>query len=125
MGHAEQRAYPRLDETDAVTVTVLSAPAARDMEQRTFACPSRDLSVAGLSIAVHSRMPVGAVLRLRVEMTEPIETFEHVGRVVWCAAEEADVVMSYRVGITILQTLDHRGYNWSSAVFRKLKPAAP
>jgi hypothetical protein len=125
MQHAELRTYPRLEEEDSVAVTVLSAPDARDMEHSTFTCLSNDLSVSGLNISVHSGIPVGAVLRLRVELTEPLETFEHVGRVVWCAHAEHDLVMSYRIGIAIIETLDHRGYDWSSAVFRNLRPAQP
>ena len=117
----EKRIHPRLCEQDSVAVTVLSAPKAIELEHRTFYCSSNDLSVSGLNFSVHSGVPVGSLLKLQVELTQPLDTFYHLARVVWARNVDQDVVLSYRIGVEITETLQNRASDWAVIIRRKLK----
>lgn len=79
----ERRAHPRLLEQARVAVTILSAPDVPDLENRTFFCPTADISIGGLRLSVHTHVPMGAVLVLRIAFNNPLRAFKHVASVVW------------------------------------------
>jgi hypothetical protein len=116
----DNRVHPRLYEQDAVAVTVLSAPGAVELENRTFYCSTNDVSVSGLNFSVHSLVPVTSRLKLQVELTEPLATFRHVGRVVWARHIDHDVVLSYRIGVEISETLDNRSSDWAATIRHRI-----
>jgi len=118
----EQRAHPRLESRDSVVITVLSAPDAPSLEHHQFFCSAKDLSVAGIRFCVHTEVPVGALLELRVDLAAPPDVFRHVGRVIWTQDVEEDLVLSHLIGVAIDKPLGGRTGNWAD-MLRK-KPAA-
>lgn len=60
----------------------------------------RDIGHGGLSFRYSRPVPVGATIRIRIAVTNPV--FEAVCRVAWCE-EEGD---SYRVGVEFLDQAD-------------------
>ena len=117
----DHRSEPRVIESVPIAVTVLSSPKLPEIEHRTFPCATHDLSVRGLNFALHSALPIGAVIHVEVALTAPADTFRHRGRVVWTHHTQKDIVLSYRSGIRITETLDHRTADWAEAVERRLR----
>ncbi|MDA0989428.1 MAG: PilZ domain-containing protein, partial [Verrucomicrobia bacterium] len=87
---AERRINDRFREANRVAVTIISASGAPDLINRTFFCPTADLSRSGLRLTVHIGVPVGAELELRIAFLKPLRTFTHAGRVVWVRKENHD-----------------------------------
>ena len=114
----DRRAHPRLRERDSVVVTVLSAPEVPELEDKTFFCTTEDLSPSGLRLRLHVRVPIGAVLGLRVAFTLPLGTFRHIGRAAWVRELRPDKL--YAVGVEFSYTLGARGSAWRDIVGRKL-----
>ena len=79
----EKREHNRLEERNRVTVTVISAPEAPEIERKSFFCWTHDLSVGGLKFCVHTHVPMGALLKLEVVFADPPEEFRHIGQVMW------------------------------------------
>ena len=79
----EQREHPRIDERKRVSITVQTAPDAPMLEDNTFHCWTRDISAGGVKFCVHSRVPVGARLKLQISLAGTTATFQHIGRVMW------------------------------------------
>lgn len=100
-----RRQYPRFEERNRVMVTVLSAPDAPHIESRSYYCWTRDLSACGMRFCVHSRVPVGAILKLEVLFDDPRENFRHIGKVMWEQEFNDDGVVSNWLGVQITETL--------------------
>ncbi|MCE9615429.1 MAG: PilZ domain-containing protein [Lentisphaerae bacterium] len=79
----ERRKQPRVQEKNQVAVTVLEADGAPDLVDKTFFCPTEDISATGLRLCLHQRVPVGALLSMRIAFHKPVRAFKHEGRVVW------------------------------------------
>jgi hypothetical protein len=118
----EKRVHDRLEERNRVTVTVLSAPEAPEIERKSFYCWTHDLSVGGLKFCVHSHVPMGAILKLEVTFTEPRETFRHLGQVMWEQEFEEEGILSSWLGVKFTETLggDPRLASWASILESKL-----
>ncbi len=118
----ENRQFQRLEERNRVTVTVLSAPEAPDIERKSFYCWTHDLSVGGLKFCVHSHVPMGAVLKLEVAFKEPQATFLHIGQVMWEQEYEEDGILSSWLGVKFAETTggDARSEIWASTLEAKL-----
>lgn len=101
----ERRLHPRFEERSRVTVTVLSAPEVPQIESRSYYCWTRDLSAGGMRFCVHSRVPVGAILKLEVVFDDPQEIFRHIGKVMWEQEFSDDGVTSNWLGVQITETL--------------------
>ena len=80
---AERRISARFDETAQVAVTVLSADDAPDLVNKTFFCPTENLSMTGLRLMVHVDVPVNTSMQLRIAFIKPLRAFHHEGRTVW------------------------------------------
>ncbi len=119
---SDQRVHPRLEERNRVTVTVLSSPEAPEIERKSFYCWTHDLSVGGLKFCVHSHVPMGAILKLEVVFTEPIEIFRHIGQVMWEQEFEEEGILSSWLGVKFTETLggDIRHSVWSDILESKL-----
>ena len=103
--HEDRRQYPRVPERSRVTVTVLSAPDAPEIESRSFFCWTSDLSVGGLKFCVHSPVPVGSLLKLEVRLENPFEMFLHFGKVMWEQEIKDEDLVSVWLGVRISETL--------------------
>jgi hypothetical protein len=116
----EQREHPRIDERKRVTITVLTAPDAPGLENRTFHCWTRDLSESGLRFCVHSRVPVGTRLKLQIALVGTSVTFEHIGRVMWLKEFEEASLVSNWLGIKFMETLggDAKVTAWEQIIAR-------
>lgn len=119
---SENRQFKRLEERNRVTVTVLSAPEAPDIERKSFYCWTHDLSIGGLKFCVHSHVPMGATLKLEITFKEPRETFMHIGRVMWEQEYEEDGILSSWLGVKFSETIggDPRIALWAAALEAKL-----
>ncbi len=118
----EQREFPRIEERNRVTVTVLSAPEAPEIESKSFYCWTHDLSVGGLKFCVHSHVPMGAILKLEVVFTDPHETFRHIGQVMWEQEFEEEGILSSWLGVKFTEMLggDFRQAVWATILETKL-----
>ncbi len=117
----ERRQHPRFEERSRVTVTVLSAPAVPQIESRSYFCWTRDLSAMGMRFCVHSRVPMGAILKLEVAFDDPREIFRHIGKVMWEQEFNDDGVISNWLGVQITETLggNARSVAWKFCIEQK------
>jgi hypothetical protein len=115
----EQRDSARHGERGQVAVTVLSSPLAPDLELETFYCSIADVSDGGLGFDVHTKVPCGAVLKLKVQLLEPVEEFLHRGTVVRCADSWRDRVLSCRIGVRLAKGEERVRGAWAGAVRRR------
>jgi hypothetical protein len=79
----DRRQTPRIPDGSSAAVTILSAPAAPELEGQTFFCLAENISEGGLMIRVGVPVPQGSVLEARVAFKEPIRSFNLTGRVAW------------------------------------------
>jgi hypothetical protein len=121
-GTIDNRKFKRLEERNRVTVTVISAPEAPDIERKSFYCWTHDLSIGGLKFCVHSHVPMGALLKLEIMFKEPRETFMHIGRVMWEQEYEEDGILSSWLGVKFTETIggDPRIALWAATLEAKL-----
>jgi hypothetical protein len=119
---SENRHFKRLEERNRVTVTVLSAPDAPDIERKSFYCWTHDLSAGGLKFCVHSHVPMGAVLKLEVAFRKPNDTFLHIGQVMWEQEYEEHGILSSWLGVKFTETTggEARSKIWASTLEAKL-----
>jgi hypothetical protein len=117
-----KRKHDRLEERNRVTVTVLSAPEAPEIERRSFYCWTHDLSVGGLKFCVHTHVPMGAILKLEVAFKEPAEEFRHIGQVMWEQEFDEDGILSSWLGVQFTETLggEPRLEYWAHILEEKL-----
>jgi hypothetical protein len=115
-----------------VAVTVLSAPEVPDLEGMTFFCRTEDLSINGLRLHVHTHVPLGAMLDMRVAFKDPLRSFKLSGLVAWgrLIDRTSAVELGIEFGDVPLVTLEP----WKEIVAKKLaehvfetesKPATP
>ena len=118
----EKREHNRLEERNRVTVTVISAPEAPEIERKSFFCWTHDLSVGGLKFCVHTHVPMGALLKLEVVFADPCEEFRHIGQVMWEQEFEEDGVLSSWLGVKFTETLggEPRLATWAEILQSKL-----
>ncbi len=119
----EKRKSPRIEERNKVTITVLSSPEAPEIERKTFYCWTHDLSEGGLKFTVHSRVPIGAVLKLEVVFIKGSQTvFRHIGRVMWEQEFEENDIISNWLGVKFTETLggEERLAEWKQIIREKL-----
>ncbi len=120
----DRRQHPRFEERNRVTVTVLSAPDVPQIESYSYYCWTRDLSVGGMRFCVHSRVPVGSILKLEVMFDDPRDVFRHIGKVMWVQEFEDDGLISNWLGVQITETLggDPRFDVWTFRVGHQMSP---
>jgi len=118
----DKRQSCRLEERNRVTVTVLSAPEAPEIERKSFYCWTHDLSVGGLKFCVHSHVPMGAILKLEVNFSDPHETFRHIGHVMWEQEYEEEGILSSWLGVKFTETMGNgpRLEMWANILASKL-----
>jgi Tfp pilus assembly protein PilZ len=97
-------------------VVVEEAPSAPCLEGEVFWCTTRDLSAGGLRMVVHSQVPIGTKVRLRVVFTEPPAEFEHLSHVVWSTTKCVDIVHTYSIGLEFSSTDGQSDYKWSDLI---------
>ena len=121
---SERREFERFKEENRVAVTVLSAEAAPELVDKTFFCPTENLSESGLRLSVHVAVPVGAELEMRIAFLNPLRSFKHEGRVVWFRRENRDRY-PYALGVEFTR-IEAAGLNaWRTTIGRKLLAHQP
>lgn len=122
----DRRIDGRFSEEAQVAVTVLSAPEAPELVDRTFFCPTDDLSLHGMRLCVHVSVPVGALVQLRVAFIKPLRAFKHDGRVVWVRKDESGP-HPYALGVEFPQLPPGEADGWQDMIERKLtiRPLVP
>lgn len=119
-----RRKYMRVEDRRKVAVTVLSAPDVPRIESRNYYCWTRDLSAGGMRFCVHSRVPVGTILKLEVMFDDPQEVFRHIGKVMWEQEFSDEGVTSNWLGVKITETLGGEGRFtvWKSCIENNTEP---
>jgi len=117
---SERRVDVRVDRTDSVAVTVVSAPGAEQLNGRTFFCLTADVSEGGIRLNMDTRVPGSTLMDIRVAFSDPLQSFKHRGRVVW-VSEMAEVVR-YAVGIELLDRNSPEMQHWVRVIRAKSKP---
>jgi len=112
----ERRLDPRIRNTAPVRISVLVAREAPALEGMVFERATRDISAAGLRFTVPCSIPLGAILRLKVDISEPDESYNHVGQVAWCESTDEEEDEAHMLGVQILQTLGNRALDWRAMV---------
>ena len=79
----DRRQTPRSPDSSSAAVTIVSAPAAPELEGQTFFCLASNISEGGLMIRVGVPVPQGSAIEARVAFKEPIRSFNLMGRVAW------------------------------------------
>jgi len=118
----ERRKDERLEDQKQVAVTVLASPAARELEGQTFFCHTADLSASGLRLKLHSGIPDGSALALRVAFSVPLKAFRLIGRSAW--TREVDAASEYEVGVEFRDCPARTMSEWRDAVKVLLKGSA-
>ena len=113
----ERRRDERLQNRNRTEITVLSAPEAHDLEQRSFSCFTEDVSEGGLRLHVPHAVPVGSKLELLVKSASPRKRAWHVGRVVWARKEEK--LDSHCVGVRFLSSPEQALKAWQEILREK------
>ena len=97
-------------------VVVEEAPSAPSLEGEVFWCTTRDLSAGGLQMVVHSHVPIGTKVPLRVVFVDPPAEFEHISHVVWTTTKCVDIVRTFSIGLEFASTDGQSGYKWSDLI---------
>jgi hypothetical protein len=116
----ERRTGKRVQEEAQAAVTVLSAEDAPELVNKTFFCPTENLSVTGLRLSVQANVPVGSVLELRIAFTQPLRSFQHTGRVVWIRKDDRGR-LTHALGIEFTHVSIEVEDAWRDMIARKLK----
>ena len=102
----ERRRWPRVARRNRISLTILSAPEALSLEGRRYYCWTEDLSLGGIRFRVHSRVPLGAVLKMEIQPDQVADSsFVHIGRVAWEQEFEENGLVSRWLGVEISETL--------------------
>lgn len=116
---SERREFERFKEENRVAVTILSAEAAPNLVNKTFFCPTENLSESGLRLSVHVGVPVGAELELRIAFLKPLRSFKHEGRVVWVRRESRHR-FPYAIGVEFTRIEAGGIEAWRALITNKL-----
>jgi hypothetical protein len=120
----ERRAYPRLKERAAVALTLDAelAPEPRELGWNAAFCPATDLSIGGIQVELHERLPQDSSVKMEIALEKPDEVFVHSGRVAWVH----DVVdgVAYATGIAFADANGSRLDVWRGALMARYGAAA-
>ena len=114
----ERRQHNRVEEQNQVSVTILAAPAAREIENSTFFCCTADLSISGLRLQVKVPLPEGSVLALRVAFLNPLVAFKLIGRAAWVKPSGTSL---YAVGVEFRDCPPRLLARWREVVAAKVR----
>ena len=118
----ERRVHLRIQEKNSMAIKVLASPGAPSLVDKVFFCTSRDLSEGGAGFHIHTAMPVGADLELRMAVQDPTSAFKHAARVVWTKAIAAE--QPYAVGVQFADTPAGSLSAWKDLVHARLARGA-
>jgi hypothetical protein len=117
----ERRKHERLKDRSRAEVTVLSAPNAHNIENRSFACFTGDVSEDGLRLSVPSPVPVGSKIELVVKSGRPRRHVWRAGHVVWMERDGA--ADSYSVGVRFISSPEQALEAWQEMLREKFASA--
>ncbi len=117
----ERRRWPRVTSRNRVCVTVMASPDVPQLEGHCYYCWTQDVSVGGLKFEVHSHVPLGAILKLDIQLEGPKvdkAAFQHMGRVAWEQEFEDGGLITRWLGVEITETLgaSERFHQWQRLV---------
>ena len=116
---SDRRTHDRLREENRVSVTVLSAEEAPELEGKTFFCSTEDVSIGGLRLCIHVPAPIDSVLKLLVAFISPLRSFTHIGLVTWI--KKTGGKYPYATGIQFTDSATREDADaWRGAIETKL-----
>jgi Tfp pilus assembly protein PilZ len=118
----ERRVHARVEEKSAINVTVLSVPGKHELENRTYAATTADLSAGGVRFTLPDLPPVGGTVELRIQCGRPPREFWHIGKVLWADAARASKT-GYVVGVKFTDTPQATLALWSEVMRDKIARA--
>ena len=117
----ERRTNKRVKGKNSVAVKILASKDAPGLVGKTFFCSTDDISSEGLRFCVHTLVPVGSMLELRVAFSIPPRAFTHIGRVVW--EKEVDGSNPFAIGVKFTETARAEMLNWKDLVSVRIQQA--
>lgn len=121
----ERRIEPRLREENLVAVTILSADGAPTLVDKTFFCPTEDISSTGLRLAFREAgVPKGATLALRIAFRKPVRAFKHLGRVIWVRKGNFSG-KPFAMGVEFTSLQEGAEETWKRMMASKVEAAQP
>ena len=115
----ERRFSARFDEEAQVAVTVLAADKAPELVNKTFFCPTENLSMTGLRLMVHVAVPVDTAMQLRIAFVKPLRAFRFEGRAVWVGKSDSSR-LPYACGVVFTHIPPETEDAWRAMIERKL-----
>ncbi|MFQ5661590.1 MAG: PilZ domain-containing protein [Gammaproteobacteria bacterium] len=116
---SNRRKQTRAPEKADVTVKVLSATEATELEGKVFPFHSKDISLGGLQLHVNVPVPVGARLELEITLENSPEVYRHTGNVMWddeWSGGGDENKARHKIGVQF-NTLDNLQFNaWREAI---------
>jgi hypothetical protein len=98
----DKRMYARLESDDRLFVQVVLSSAEPDLIGTTVACTAQNFSIAGIQFRCGTRIPVGALLDLWVDIHSRPGKFFLAGEVRWARpASDADGTSDWIVGVQL------------------------
>jgi len=116
MATEDRRASERVRDRNTVAVTIISAPEAPHLVNRTYFCTTDDISLCGIRLTSKQPMPGGANLVVRVAFHDPLCSFQHTGKIVWCVPNEKH----HLTGIELHRFEGADIVEWSAILQKKL-----
>ena len=113
---SNRRQHERVDQKGYVKVIVEDCPNAPSLEGAIFRCTTRDLSLSGLKLVVHTSVPVDSMVRVLVVFTKPAAEFEHSARVAWVKDVDGGMVQQHELGLKFTETHSPAGHEWSEFI---------
>jgi c-di-GMP-binding flagellar brake protein YcgR len=121
---ADRRVHERIAQKGYIRVVVKACPGASTLEGESFQCTTRDLSLGGLKLVVHSAVPVGSMVRVFVTFNNPPATFENIARVAWSRVVTTDILQQYELGLEFSTVKSPSGHEWETMFRSRLQGAA-
>jgi Tfp pilus assembly protein PilZ len=115
----DRRDSPRIPDNSSVAVTVISAPAAPELEGQTFFCIAANISEGGLMIRVGIPVPHGSTIEMRVAFQQPVRSFDIVGKVAW-VDPHGIAGRGFHIGIEFVSGKGRDLEVWREVVNRKI-----
>ncbi len=115
---SEQRRYPRISIELPASFQVIGP------EENVSVATTLNISVGGLCLISRERLPVGQILRLKVELI-PGETVQVMVTVVWAKERELLVMEEYWIGVELYETSSPEVIRFVQFCEQKIRDHAP
>ncbi len=111
----ERRTSERFDQKGYIKVLITKSHNV-SIAGREFSCKICDISSGGLQMFVHTNIPIGTIVELRVVFTDPPAEFKHTASVAWLKENTENSINTYRIGIGFTSTMGSGRQDWGAMI---------